>query len=389
MKTTYVSLLRDSSARSFSLRLTAVDALSVLFFCIAAGCAAFFLGTETLVPWRLAAAAQAAVGASSCYVIVRSLVPLALSLSFADMMRLKTSYYLWTTCLVGLACLGPETRTTFASFNAVSLSLALTLASVALTVRFLQVGSFLSLTFAFACAGLALGVSAFGVVAAVGSMTVLKVVSVRLFGDGDSPWSDSLAPGMVDYFSNPLVRSRMNWLLTLCFVACAALSFCVARIVDAPDVAARLRVPWDFGANLDGAAFLLATAVLPFIVAVSKAREASDVFERLGCGRMLGYLTVAAASAVLLLCPSLILDLIGLPLRVKPNVVVLANVLYAYNLLLATTCILIDIRCRNYRNVTGVRVTSLRGIVQTVYALACAAPLVLLALVVANILFRT
>lgn len=56
---------------------------------------------------------------------------------------------------------------------------------------------------------------------------------------------------------------------------------------------------------------------------------------------------------------------------------------------LATTCILIDIRCRNYRNVTGVRVTSLRGIVQTVYALACAAPLVLLALVVANILFRT
>lgn len=384
MKTTYVSLLRDSSARSFSLRLTAVDALSVLFFSIAAGCAAFFFGNETLVPWRLAAAAQAVVGAGSCYVIVRSLVPLALSLSFADMMRLKTAYYLWTACLVGLVCLGPETRTLFASFSAVSASLALTLASVALTVRFLQVGSFLSLTFAFACAGLTLGVSLFGVVAAATSMVVLKVVSVRLFGDGDSPWRDSLAPGMVDYFSNPLVRSRMNWLLTLCFVACAALSFCAVRIADkAPDVAARLLVPWDFGANIDGAAFLLATAVLPFVVAVSKARVASDVFERLGCGRLLSYLTVAAVSVVLLVSPSLILGLIGLPLRIAPNVVVLASVFYAYNLLLATACILIDIRCRNYRDVTGVRVTSLRGVVQTMYALACAAPLGLVALVVA------
>lgn len=387
MKKSLATLVRDSSARSFSLQMTLADGLSSALLGLVAGCAAFVFGSETAAGWRLAAAVQAAVAAGACFVIVRSLVPLALSLSFADMLRLKTAFYFWAVSLVVLVGACPVTRAVFASFGGASASLTLTFAAIALTVRFLQGGSLLTLTLAFVCAGLASGVSAFGLVATAIALGVMKVVAFRLFRNDDSPWQDTLAPGMVDYFTNPLVRSRMGWLLTLCFVASAALSFCSVRLDFTPDVVKRLRTPWDYGVSLDGAVFFLATAVLPFVVAVSKSRRASDVFERLGGGKLLGYFAVAAFSALMLVNPALLLVVSGVPLRVETAVVVLSCLFYAYNVLLSVTCILIDVRCRDYRDVEGVRAGSLRGVVQAVYALACLAPLALVALVFA-FLFR-
>lgn len=392
MKNSFASQVRNSSVRTFSLQLTLTDALSVCLLGVAAALSGFFFGDETHVLWRGLVAFQAALGVCSCYVIVRSLVPMALSLSFADMMRLRTEYYFWVVCLVGLVALGPVTRTMFSSFGAASASLTLTLAALALTVRFLQCGSLLALTLAFAGAGLAVGVSAFGIVAAVLSIAVIKVASLRLLGDGDSPWQDALAPKLVDYFMNPLVRARMNWLLALCFLACAALSFCAVRLDFAPAVAARLRIPWPCGITADGAAFVLATGILPFVVAVGKAHRASDTSERLGIGMTLLYVTIAAFSAVMLVNPALLLLLSGIPLRVEAGLTVLTSVLYAYNLLLSAMCLLIDVRCRDYRNVNAARAVtataaSLRGVVQVVSVLACLAPLALVALVAANLLF--
>ena len=385
MKKSLASLLRNSSALTFSLQLTLADTLSAIALGAVGGCAAFFFGGETAIGWRLVLAVQAAVASGSCFVIIRSLAPLALSISLADMMRLKTAFYGWAVCLVCLVGISPMTRTVFSSFGVVSASLTLTFAAVALTVRFLQRGSLPMLALAAACAGLASGVSAFGLVAAAIAALLMKFVSARMFCDGDSPWRDALRPELVDYFTNPVVRSRMGWLLTLCFAVCAALSFCSVRMDFASAVADRLRSPWSCGFSLDGAAFLLTTAVLPFAVAASKARRASDVFERIGCGNLLAYFAVAAFSVVMLVNPAKLLDMSGIPLRVESAVIALAGAFYAYNVLLSVTCILIDVRCRV---VEGFRSGSLRGVVQTVYALACLVPFGLVVLVSAFLLRR-
>ena len=386
MKDTFAALVRDSSTRSFSLRTTAADAAILAVLGASAGCAAFFLGRETGFAWRALAALQAAVAARSCFAVLRSLVPMALLLSFADMMRLRTAFYVWTVCLVGLVALGPVTRAVFSAFSAASAGLALTLASVALTVRFLRSGSPTALALASACAGLTLGVSAFGFVAAAVSLAVLKVAAVRLLRDDGSPWKDSLDPRMVDYFADPLVRTRVNWVLALCFFACAALSFCAVRADVAPAVAARLRVPWGYGVSIDGAALLLVTGVLPFVAAVGKARRASDTFERLGLCLTVLYLAIAAVSSVMLLNPALVVIVSGATLRVETGLIVLSCVLYAYNVLLSTTCLLVDVRCgRRPDDDGGERALSLRGAVRALYALACLVPLALFALVAANL----
>ena len=388
MKNAFSALLRDASACSFSLRMTAADVTILAILGVVAGCAGFFLGTETGVLWRGLVALQAALGICSCFVALRSLVPMVLTLSFADMMRLRMSFYFWTVCLVGLVALSPVTRTVFSSFSAASASLALTFAAVALTVRFLQRGSLPALTLAFACAGLSLGVSVVGIVAAAVAMSVLKVVAIRLIGDEDSPWWDALDQKVLDYFVNPLVRSRMNWTLVLSFFICAALSFCVSRADWTPAVAARLRIPWDYGISLDGAAFIIATALLPFVAVVGRVGVVSDTSKRLGIGMAVLYLAIAAFSVLMLINPALILIVSGIPLRVETSVVVLSSVVYAYNLLLSATCLLIDVRCRGRLDVEGVRVIGFRWVVRIVYVLACLVPLALVALVAANLLLR-
>ncbi len=390
MKDTFSTLVRDASARSFALRMTAADVVFLAVLGVSAACAGFFLGKETGVLWRGLVALQAAIGVCSCFVVLRSFVPLALSLSFADMMRLRWSFYLWAVCLVVLVALSPVTRVVFSSFSAVSASLALTLAAVALTVRFLRHGSLAALTLAFACAGLSLGVSVFGIVAAVAAMAVLKVAAIRLFRDGDSPWWDELDQRVLDYFDieNPLFRTRVNWSLALCFFICAALSFFAVRADFASVIAERLRIPWDYGASLDGAVFFVVTAVLPFVAVVGRVGVSSDTAERLGAGMTVLYVAIAAFSALMLINPALILLVSGMLLRVETSVVVLSGVFYAYSLLLSVTCILIDVRCRarlNDREAGGI---GLRWVGRVVYVLACLAPFALLALIAAGFLLR-
>ena len=381
--------MRDgASALSFSLQTTPADKAIIAVLGAAAACAAFLFANEMSVLCRALVALQAAVAAGACFVLLRALVPLVLSLSFADMMRLRTAFYLWSVCLVGLVALSPVTRALFTSLGAVSLSLTLTLAAVALTVRFLRRGSLAALTLAFAGAGLAFGLSVFGIVAAAVSIAVLKSAATSLAGDDGSPWQDELNPMAVDYFVNPVIRSRTNWVLALCFLACAALSFCVVRADVKSAVAARLCIPWDYGVSPDGAAFAIATGILPFVMAAGKARRASDTFGRLGAGLTMLYMAIAAFSVLMLINPALFLVATGLPLRVETGTVVLSAVLYAYNVLLSATCLLIDVRCRVYDEETGERVTGLRGATRALYVIACMAPLALFALVVAILLRR-
>ena len=390
MKNVFSALLRDASARSFALRMTPLDVLTVAVLGVSAACAGFFLGKETGVLWRGLVALQAAVGVCSCFVILRSLVPMALSLSFADMMRLRMSFSLWTVCLVVLVALSPVTRVVLSSFSAVSASLVLTLAAVALTVRFLQRGSLAALTLAFACAGLSLGVSVFGIVAAVAAVVVLRVAANTLLREGDLPWWDELDQRVLDYFDpeNPLFRARVNWSLALCFFFCAALSFFAVRADFASAVAERLRIPWDYGFSLDGAVFFVVTAVLPFVAVVGRVGVASDIAERLGAGMTVLYVAIGTFSALMLLNPALILLVSGVFLRVETSVVVLSSVFYAYSLLMSATCILIDIRCRGRLNDRDAGGVGLRWVGRVVYVLVCLAPLALVALLAAGFLLR-
>ena len=389
MKTSFANLVRGgASARSFSLQTTRADAAILAVLGAAAAGAAFLFANETTVLWRALVALQAAVAAGACFVLLRALVPLVLSLSFADMIRLRTAFYLWSICLVGLVALSPVTRALFTSLGAVSLSLTLTLAAIALAVRFLRRGSMAALTLAFAGAGIASGLSAFGLVAAAVAVAVLKVAAVRLLGDDGSPYEDELGERTLDYFVNPLVRSRTNWVLALGFLACAATAFFGVRTEFASEALERFRIPWDYGVSLDGAAFLLATGILPFGLAVGKTRRASDVFERLGAGLTILYIAIAAVLVLMLINPALFLLVTGLPLRVETGTVVLSGVLYAYTVLLSVTCLLIDVRCRVYDEVTGERVTGLRWATKALYALACVVPVALFALVAAIPLLR-
>ena len=390
MKNAFSTLVRDASARSFALRMTAADVAVLAVLGVSAACAGFFLGNETGVLWRGLVALQAAVGVCSCFVILRALVPMALSLSFADMMRLRLSFYFWTVCLVVMVALSPVTRVVFSSFGAVSASLVLTLAAVALTVRFLQCGSLAALTLAFACAGLSLGVSVFGIVAAVAAMVVLKVAAIRLLRDGNSPWWDELDQRVLDYFDleNPLFRTRVSWSLTLCFFVCAALSFFAVRADFASPVAERFCIPWDYGVSLEGALFFVMTAVLPFVAVVGRVGVASDIAERLGAGMTVLYVAIAAFLSLMLLNPALILLVSGVLLRVETSVVVLSSVFYAYSLLLSATFILIDVRCRGRVNDREAGGVGLRWVGRVVYVLVCLAPLALVALLAVGFLLR-
>lgn len=368
----------NSSAKTFAMQMTKTDTILSIALAFAAGGLAYVWGDETSLANRVLLALLAATSAYSSYVIVRVLVPFMLRLSFANMMRLRLPFYLWSASLVVTAGLCGVSQL-FAAVSPSSIQLTLTLASIALTVRFFQRGSLFRLAAAFSCAGGALGISALGVVAPALTLFLLWFLADRVLSVLNALnftcWNDKPHPDVIEYFTNPLVRSRVKWMFVGCFLLCAGLAF---RLVmrDAGGLSNAGHV-WLGCIGLDGAAFLLMTAILPLVVGLGKAGEASDVIERSDFGSMLVYMVIAPLTALFMLKPGLIPSLAKLDLHIEPNVLALASVVYVFNLLLAGVIILADIRCRDFRGVDGVRADNLRNVMRFSYTVVGLAPLVL------------
>lgn len=365
----------NSSARTFAMLMTWMDAALSLALALAAGCSVYARGGEMSFSHRVVLTVLAAVGVHSAFVIIRALVPFATRLSFAHMMRLRLPFYVWTVSLIAAAWMCGASRS-YAALGPASVQLTLILASVMLTVRFFQSGSLLRLGLAYSCAGGAFGISLLGALAPAVMLLLLWAVAVRIPTASYSTWwADAPHPGVAEYFTNPLVRSRVKWMFVGGFLICFGLAFCLA-LRGAGGLVGAGRA-WLGGIGLDGAVFLFVTAILPLAVGLGKAGPSSDVTEHSAFGNLIVYIAIALLTALFMLKPFLISTLAGLDLHIESNVLALASVFYVFNLLLAGVILLADIRCRDFRGEAGVCVSSLRNVMRFSYAVLTLAPLAL------------
>jgi len=347
--------LDEPSAKMFAVKMGLLDRLMMGVAALVVGGMAYWHAAGQGTAAQCGLAVLAAAAAQSMFVLLRALVPFVLRLSYVDMLHLRTPFYLTCAVLVYSVVLAPATARLFSTFGKGPVLLTLVLLTGAMVVRFFQEGGLLRLATAFFLVGMSIGISAYGLLGLVFVIVFMYFLSRGLFLRNDNDWNDQPNAVVVDYFTNPLVRSRMKWVLLFCFSAGLGLAvYLTFSLRGTRFEFGTFRQLWLSGITPDSLIFFVATAVLPIFIVLHRVSLASDAVEHPSVGVLIPYAIVGLLSLGLLVKSDSLITSTGLSFRIDDRFQVLALVSYAYSILLSMLVLLVDIRCRDFSDIAEI-----------------------------------
>lgn len=334
-------LILTASARTFGVSRSKFDwFLLVVLGCFAAAVSYVAVETESHAT-RLSAMVCAMMCMMSVLSVCRTSVPLVLQVSYADMLRIRRPFYVWTCCVVLVVCLSDPFLDLLSVPPVKMLPAVLTVLSVGQTLEYFREGRSWHLFLAFVAAGVAVGMSAFGFCALVLVMVVSFLVRRRM----TSEFADESSARVIESIVDPYVQMMMRMVAVLCFFA-GVLAAGAVRLPGLKAWSELVGCGWTCGLSQEGLMLILAAVVVPLAVALNGIGKVTDTLNMLGFANRVKYVLLGCAAACYLLASGLI--------RAKMHVVVVNDASYwmlgavsaGFLLLLSAAVSIVDIWCR-------------------------------------------
>jgi len=375
-----IHLFRGSSSVTFSLRMTECDVILVAVLAALSGGASFFNSAEQPFSFRVLVSVSAAVGMSSTFVILRSLVPFVMNMSLVELYRLRHPFYVWVIVLLGVIALSRPVVELYASFSLGAVQCSLILLSVALLINFFQTGRLCLKILSSACIGASAGLGVLGFVAMV-MLSCIERLMARRLSCCDADFGASVNEEVEEYLLNSSYGLRVKRIMAFCLMAGGMSVFVVCTLINDYGFVS-VAHNWVMSIGFGDLAYLVVTGVIPLCIVLRRVGIVSVAMESPKSSDMMVYYVMAPVSALFVIRPELIGVILGVKVVIDAKVMMLATIIQSYVLILSTIVTLVDIRCRGGRYDLPVETSKLRRLTRFLFVVFCLAPYLLIATVV-------
>lgn len=279
--------------------------------------------------------------------VCRTAVPFVLQVSYADMLRIRRPFYIWMLCVSIVICLSDPFLDVLFGAPVKMLPAVLTVVSVGQALGYFREGRSWHLFLAFAVAGVAVGLSAFGFGALALLVAVTVLVQRRLTGElenGDG-FADETSVQIMKTMVDPYVQMMLRMVSVVCFLA-GMLTVGAVKLSNLnawPDL---VGCEWTCGLSLEGLVVILAVGVIPLVFALDGIGKATDTMNVLGFGSRIKYVLVGCTAVGYLLMSGLIRAKMHVTAAIDVSYWMLAGMSAGFSLMLSAVVALVDIWSR-------------------------------------------
>lgn len=339
--------VKAKSSKRFGVVRSKVDfLLFALLGAVAAGVACFAAWPKPLAT-RLIAMSCAAVTLLSVVSIYRTAVPFALRISYADMMRLRRPFYIWMCCVAFVICLSDSFFSLFSVPRTWTAYVVLAAVAVNQVLWYLRDGRLWHLFVSALLAGVAIGLSAFGVVVLVlvlSAACLNRQFVLSQLENGEERADETFRPVM-DQMLDVSTMTMVRLILCGCFFV-GALAVVAARLIRSGSFHDAFGCGWMCGLSAGGGLVLVTVGVLPLIFALNGVAKATDTMEVFSFENQVKYLLIALLSVCFLLAGEMIFRKTLIPFEADSSYWLLGIGLAGFALLTSATAVCVDVWCR-------------------------------------------
>lgn len=223
----------------------------------------------------------------------------------------------------------------------------LTAVAVGRVCAYFKKGGLRDLGMAFVLAGVAVGLSAFGLLALVIVLLVSHLLHRCLFlefENGNEVLDETAERIMARKMEAP-VNTMTRMVLVVCFLVGMSVGG-VGGLFKAGLQTTILYREWLLGLSVNGAIVFVAIGVMPLAIALSRSGKSTDVMEFFGVYDQVRYVMVGLISAVFLLFGEIVFEKMCLPLKSVPCYWLAGTAIMGFAFLFSAAVALVNFRCR-------------------------------------------
>lgn len=330
--------MRTESSRRFGISCSKPEFLFSVFLCILiAGMVGYVLRSHSIM-----ICLSAMAGATICMLSVlssyRMAVPFLLGISYADMLRIRWPFRVWTVCVFFLLGFSNPFIELFSNLQMLTFQAVLSVVMVGQGLEYFRKGRLWHLFVSFSLAGVSVGLSVFGLCALFILLAVSFFFNRGLFisvGRGD--WiSDECTKRILERVGDPTSKTMARMVAFFCFFV-GVLVVVVGKLTGAGKASDIFDSMWMSGLSLDGVAILVVVGVVPLIFALRGIGKSTDTMVSIGIENQAKYILVSCVEIVLLLLGDEVFVRLSVPIVADSCYWLLGMVLGGFALLMSVT----------------------------------------------------